>query len=350
MFAIHTQDPDAADRGRIAKGTAVVAGVGTLVSLVNALFSTESMAPETNAIFITLLIVAVIVFILAHIGYVKTGAIMLTTTIFLAITVPSILEMGNVDPTRPTYILAILVAGLLLGSNAGLLVGALSLISMVVLQTIAQLPWTTLSISNLATVGMATGLIWLTIRRQERALAKAHQQTQTALDNQQALIDQQTALQNANKDLLSTNEQMNSLLTLVRDLETPVIPLLEGVLVMPLVGHVDTRRASQLTEAVLAAVHEQRARVVIIDITGVSVVDTAVAQRLGLLAQSVQLLGAHVLLTGIRADVAQTIVTQGIDFSNIQTAGRLQDGVAAVLNHEQEQHQGDNHHAGVSLN
>jgi anti-anti-sigma regulatory factor len=355
MFAIRTQDPDAVDRGRIAKGTALLIGVGTLISLGNSLIAYGTITALVGLVYIALLIIVGVVFGLAHAGYVRAGATILTATLFLAIAALATPALAIADPTSPSYVLPILVAGLLLNGNAVLLVGALSLVSIGVVQLALQNDWTNRSTSSVLIIVLATGLIWVTIRRLERALVKARQQTQSALESQQTLVDQQTALQAANKDLLATNEQMTSLLTLVRDLETPVIPLLDGVLVMPLVGHVDTRRASQLTESVLTAVHEQRARVVIIDITGVSVVDTAVAQRLGRLAQSVQLLGAHVLLTGIRADVAQTIVMQGIDFSGIQTAGRLQDGVAAVLNHELRQDESStshrtNHHAGMTLN
>lgn len=350
MFAIHTQDPDAVDQGRIAKSTAILIGIGTLVSLSNSLIFND-LSLKVGAVYIGLLVVVSAVFALAHIGKVKLGGMLLSGTLFLAIAALSSPLFTVADPTSPSYLLPILIAGLLLNGNAVLFFGTLSLLAIGLVKLVTQLEWTSRSTSNLLIIVLATVLTYVTIRRLERTVNKARQQTAAAVNSQQTLVDQQAALQVANSDLTTANEQMTSLLALVRDLETPVIPLLDGVLVMPLVGHVDTRRASQLTEAVLTAVHAQRARVVIIDITGVSVVDTAVAQRLGRLAQSVQLLGAQVLLTGIRADVAQTIVTQGIDFSNIQTTGRLQDGVAAVLNHElQLGEHSNNHRTSLTLN
>jgi rsbT co-antagonist protein RsbR len=190
---------------------------------------------------------------------------------------------------------------------------------------------TEIVINDVIVLTVSFTLLWLILRTLERAVERSNQRAAAALAAQRELEQQQAALQTTNTDLSASNAQMTSLLNLVRDLETPVIPLLEGVLVLPLIGHVDTRRASELTNTALNAVHEQRARMVIVDITGVSVVDTAVAQRISHLAQAVRLLGARVLLTGIRSDVAHTIVAQGIDFSNIQTAGRLQDGIATVL-------------------
>lgn len=349
MFAIRTEDPDAVERGRIAKGTALLVGIGALISFINAVMS-NTLTPQASSIYIVMLLIVGAVFGLAHFGQVRLGALLLTTSLFLAIASLASPLINIAHPVTTSYMLPVLIAGLLLSGNAVLIFGLLSLISIAVIGSLSGVVWNADATSNVLIIVLATSLTWFTIRRLERSLFKARRQTSTALDNQQALIEQQAALQQANQELVTTNEQMTSLLTLVRDLETPVIPLLDGVLVMPLVGHVDTRRASQLTESVLAAVHDQRARTVIIDITGVSVVDTAVAQRLGRLAQSVQLLGAHVLLTGIRADVAQTIVTQGIDFSNIQTAGRLQDGVAAVLSQELRASERGNNHSSIALN
>lgn len=120
------------------------------------------------------------------------------------------------------------------------------------------------------------------------------------------------------------------LLDLVRDLETPVIPLLEGVLVLPVVGHLDTQRLGALTASLLNQVSERHARTVLVDLTGVSLIDTGTANHLLQLAQGVRLLGAEVMLTGIRADVAQTMVTLGVSLREIQTAASLQAGILQV--------------------
>lgn len=115
---------------------------------------------------------------------------------------------------------------------------------------------------------------------------------------------------------------------LLAELSTPLIPITQSVVVMPLIGSIDSRRAQLVIEALLHGVSEQRAHVVILDITGVQVVDTQVANALVRAAQSVQLLGAQVVLTGIRPEVAQTLVGMGTEMHGIVTRSDLQSGIA----------------------
>jgi rsbT co-antagonist protein RsbR len=117
----------------------------------------------------------------------------------------------------------------------------------------------------------------------------------------------------------------------LRELSTPIIPLSEGVIAMPLIGAIDSARAQQVLEALLSGVAEQRARAAILDITGVQVVDTQVANALLRAAQAVKLLGAQVIITGIRPEVAQTLVGLGLDLGDITTLATLQSGIAHAL-------------------
>jgi rsbT co-antagonist protein RsbR len=117
----------------------------------------------------------------------------------------------------------------------------------------------------------------------------------------------------------------------LRELSTPLIPIAEGVVVMPLIGSMDSVRAGQVMETLLEGVSANRARVAILDITGLPVVDSQVANVLIQAAQAVQLLGADVLLTGIGPEVAQTLVGIGASLSNLHTPGTLQAGIAAAL-------------------
>lgn len=117
----------------------------------------------------------------------------------------------------------------------------------------------------------------------------------------------------------------------LQELSTPLIPISDTVLVMPLIGRIDTRRASQILETLLTGVQQQQADLAIIDITGVNVVDTQVAQALIQAARAVKLLGAQVVLTGLRPEVAQTLVSLGVDLSDIVTRGTLQSGIAYGL-------------------
>jgi rsbT co-antagonist protein RsbR len=103
------------------------------------------------------------------------------------------------------------------------------------------------------------------------------------------------------------------------------------VVVLPLIGTVDSRRAQQVMETLLEGVATSRAQVAILDITGVVVVDTQVADALVRAAQAVKLLGAQVVLTGIRPEVAQTLVGLGVDLSGIVTRSTLQSGIAFAI-------------------
>ena len=117
----------------------------------------------------------------------------------------------------------------------------------------------------------------------------------------------------------------------LEELSTPLIPLSSGILLMPLIGTIDAQRAEQVREAVAFGVSAKRARIAIIDITGVPNVDTQVASVLVQAAQVVRLLGAEVVLTGINAAVAQTLARIGVDLSGVVTRGDLQSGVEYAM-------------------
>jgi rsbT co-antagonist protein RsbR len=115
------------------------------------------------------------------------------------------------------------------------------------------------------------------------------------------------------------------------ELSTPLIPISDDTVVMPLIGTIDSRRAQQVIEGLLEGIVAAHAQVAILDITGVPVVDTQVANALLRAAQAVKLLGAQVVLTGIRPEVAQTLVGLGVDLSGIVTRSTLQNGIVFAL-------------------
>jgi PAS domain S-box-containing protein len=125
----------------------------------------------------------------------------------------------------------------------------------------------------------------------------------------------------------------------LNELSTPIIPLTDDVVAMPLIGAIDSNRAQQIIEALLRGVAASRATTAILDITGVQVVDTQVANALLRAAQAVKLLGARVVLTGIRPEIAQTLVGLGLDMGGITTRATLQSGIAfALADHELKLH------------
>lgn len=123
----------------------------------------------------------------------------------------------------------------------------------------------------------------------------------------------------------------------LRELSAPLLPISDHVVILPLIGSVDTQRAQQIMETLLEGVAYYRADTAILDITGVAVVDTQVANALLHAAQAVQLLGAQVVLTGIGPAMAQTLVHLGADLSGIVTQGSLQSGIAYAMRRHGQQ-------------
>ncbi|WP_437551657.1 response regulator [Sorangium sp. So ce367] len=115
------------------------------------------------------------------------------------------------------------------------------------------------------------------------------------------------------------------------ELSTPLIPITDHIMVMPLIGTIDSARAEQALEAALNGVQTNRAKVVIIDVTGVTVLDSAVASTLMSTATALRLLGSKTVITGIRAELAQTLIDLGVDLGAVVTKGTLQSGIGYAL-------------------
>ena len=113
----------------------------------------------------------------------------------------------------------------------------------------------------------------------------------------------------------------------IRELSTPVLRLRNRLLIMPIIGVIDSHRANQLTQQLLQRIRADRAKVVVMDITGVPTVDSAVANHLIQAVQASRLMGATVIVTGLSAEVAQTLVRLGVDLTKVRTVGDLQEGI-----------------------
>jgi rsbT co-antagonist protein RsbR len=136
--------------------------------------------------------------------------------------------------------------------------------------------------------------------------------------------DQVAALES---EIKSQIELIQAQGTMLDALSVPVIQVWENILLLPLVGAIENRRAAQVIESLLESVGRTSAQIVIIDITGVSVVDTSVASYLIRAVQATQLLGCQSILVGISPEIAQTMVGLGVDFSQITTRATLQNGL-----------------------
>lgn len=129
------------------------------------------------------------------------------------------------------------------------------------------------------------------------------------------------------------NEIIQMQAATLAELSSPLIPISDEIVVMPLIGAIDAQRVEQVLNTLLSGVAGTRARTAILDITGVPVVDTQVANTLVRAAQAVGLLGAQVVLTGIRPEVAQTLVGLGVNLGSVVTRSSLQSGIAYATGH-----------------
>jgi anti-anti-sigma factor len=151
----------------------------------------------------------------------------------------------------------------------------------------------------------------------------------------EAALDAMSLLPMILQDLLESNKAQvrlqNEIITaqrsIIQDLSSPIIPISDDILVLPLIGSIDSARAQQIMETMLEAISQHQAAVLIVDITGVAVVDTGVAHYLLQAARAAQLLGTRVILVGISPEVAQTVVQLGVDFSSLPTYSSLQAGL-----------------------
>jgi rsbT co-antagonist protein RsbR len=149
------------------------------------------------------------------------------------------------------------------------------------------------------------------------------QETVLAIEKSRLVDD----LRTLNADLESLVDTQRNLLETLRELSSPVIPVFEGIIVLPLIGNIDTQRATQVLEGLLDGIERYRARVVLLDVTGVPIVDTSVANHLLQAAQAARLLGAEAVLVGVRPEVAQTMVQLGVAHTGLTTRADLQSGV-----------------------
>lgn len=113
----------------------------------------------------------------------------------------------------------------------------------------------------------------------------------------------------------------------IRELSTPVLQVREGLLILPIVGLIDSMRARQLTDQLLRSIRANRARMVVLDITGVPAVDSKVANHLVQTVEAARLMGATTILTGMSPDIARALVVLGVDLSTMRTVADLQGGI-----------------------
>lgn len=152
------------------------------------------------------------------------------------------------------------------------------------------------------------------------------------MENRLLLTGLESVLAERTHALQQTQSQViNMQAEMLKELATPIIPLLEGIIVLPIVGSVDSARANELLRRLLAGITAYRAQIVILDVTGVPMVDSGVAAHLHKAMQAARLKGAKTIVSGISDAVAETVVDLGIDWSGVQTHRDLESGLLAAF-------------------
>jgi anti-anti-sigma regulatory factor/HAMP domain-containing protein len=175
-----------------------------------------------------------------------------------------------------------------------------------------------------------------TLARTFRQMADDLQVSRAEIEEHNHALERRVAertaeLERALVELRESADAREQLSAAIREMSSPVVPVLEGILVMPLVGIIDADRARLLVRSLLTGIERHRANVVILDVTGVPLVDTQIARALLEAARAARLLGARPVLVGLRPELAQTIVSLGLDLSGLVTRADLQSGVAHAI-------------------
>jgi anti-anti-sigma regulatory factor len=311
-----------------------------LVAMVVVAINRQELAYQSLLGGVAALGLAVFAYWLCRSGHAQAGAVLIVCG-GLLIGIYSGFVRGTMSVAAVMLIPAVLFAGVSLGSRAGFITGLVE-IALYSALTYAQkldiiqpnapqlsaLTGLVLIGANLVLVGLVSGQ---TVRSMESFLQRSNERGRD-LATLAAEKDRLLA------ELQGREEAQRRLLETVHELGSPIIPLARGVIAMPLIGAIDSDRAQDITSNLLKGVAEYHARAVIIDITGVPLVDTAVAGALLQAAQGVRLLGAEPILTGIRSEVAQTIVGLGVDLSGITVRSTLQSGLEYAVAREGKEH------------
>lgn len=344
IVEVNSTDADVQRRGRmliiITIGmalTGVVSVLYILLARVNPLMLLTMIAAE--AIFIGVIVLG------------RAGRVNLGSYLLIGVTVLGVAGGIPVNPqvTLVVFFMAlpVLFAGMLLppGHVWGIFVFAASsnwLGSIAIPPAIRTLyEWNTALFSSTLMLLIVSLVSFLSARTTSKALVNAEHATRALAESNAALearVEERTAaLRQVAEDqsavaakLRASLAAQNDLNRVIATLSVPIIPISAGTLVVPLVGNLDSDRTRQLLSAILERLEETGARTVVVDVTGVAVVDTYVAGALLKVAGAARLMGAETMLVGIRPEVAQTLVQLGVDLGGLHTAATLQDGLHAI--------------------
>jgi rsbT co-antagonist protein RsbR len=350
LLDVKTCDEDIRRRGRNTIAIALGLIALSLAFVPSSLRQGQLVNLLSTLVSVTLLAWVVLLARRGHVSLAGTALTGITIIVLFAV----LLANRTLNETLFFTPISILAAGLVLRPRAVWSVGAINLAGIALVGAIlGQLPPPTVEVSRqissaaamvavtslLAYLGARSTRVALDAAQHARAQAEASagalEQANAALEARvvertaelAAALETQRAQAAELEASLAAQQALNQT---IAALSLPVIPVRHDVLVAPLVGNIGAGRADQLLGIVVNQVATCRARAMILDVTGVAVVDTQVAQALVRTADAVRLLGAQTVLVGIRPEVAQTLVGLGADLGCLRTAATLQEGLAAV--------------------
>jgi len=283
---------------------------------------------------------------LAHKGYWQIGSY-LPPLIFFLVGIERLVSSGLGTAGVLAFPLAILLMAMLSEKRFHWLLMVLSIAVFVVTMQLREqgfLPPVVSPEPDPITWIVAAGIILLLItasidffRGQLQLTLREVRAYSAELEDHKANLEQQVAertaaLEESMQEQERLSQQvMEAQREMIRELATPVIPVMDQVIIMPLIGSVDTMRAQDMMRAIMAGIKAHQAKIIILDITGVSVVDTGIVHYIDKIIQVARLKGAKVVVTGISNEVAESIVEMGIEWSHIDTYYDLQTGVQSVM-------------------
>ncbi len=309
--------------------TSAIIGVFTVLAL-GAALSDPTLSPVIFVLQGFLLLTCIAAFVLARLRRVRLGGVLLCLGLIVAISASGSPKELIQSTLGSAYILPIVVGGMVAGAEAALALSVINISVILLLAVFNNVQITTSSYTTLFILGILGGLNWFIFRSQRSLLNEATTQAQAVQAAKLELEDREQQLVQQNNSLQASNQQQAALLETVQSLEIPAIPVLSGVLVVPLVGYLDSRRIEALNKKTLNALHEQKSHTLIIDVTGIHVADTQVAQSLTQLARAARLLGTRVMMTGITSEIAKSLTYLNVSFEGIETEARLQDAINKI--------------------
>ncbi len=289
------------------------------------------LVPDTWWVFPIVLVVILInlsALLVMRSGRIWAASLLFSSMIWLFITIISIFLDGVNGVPFVAYIVVVIICGLLLGGRGAAVSAGLSIVAglgMYLADINGVLPASLAlndSLTKFGTISLLTVVAALLI----------HLST-SGLYNMLNIVQEKNLEleQEVEKNLQLQQEIIETQRLAIQELSAPVIPVMDRVIVMPLIGSIDSMRARDITRNLLAGISKHGAEVLILDITGVPVVDSGVAQHFSKAIYAARLKGARTIVTGISDAVAETIVDLGIDWSEIETLCDLQTGLLAAL-------------------